>query len=159
MSGNDPQHQQPSALESPYEGALKAALQDWRMSGKINQSDKALILALAAKIPAFRRQALLRDVEKELVTPSGRGSPVFENVIRLIDERPKWTTESLTRRLRNQGHSVDSKALSNCLNYMVKSGRLIRISRGHYAAAGFGIITSDSLIRDHDIAKGGENED
>lgn len=148
-----------TAAGEPYEEALSALLADWRASGKCNQSDKVLILALAAKISPARRSVLLQGFERELTTPSSRGGPVFENVIRLIDECPEWTAESLRRKLSERGHPIDAKTLSNCLNYLVKSGRLIRISRGHYAVAGFGVITSDELFPPHDIPKGGENED
>lgn len=72
---------------------------------------------------------------------------------------PDWTAASLRRRLCEHGHSIDAKTLGNCLNYLVKSGRLIRISRGQYAVAGFGVITSDELFPSHDMPKGGENED
>ena len=145
--------------EEPYEEALRALLGDWQTNGKCSQSDKALILALATKISPTRRSALLQGYERELTAPGSRGGPVFENVIRLIDKRPKWTAASLRKKLSQRGQSVDAKTLSNCLNYLVKSGRLTRISRGHYAVAGFGVITSDELLPPHDIQKGGENED
>ncbi len=145
--------------EEPYEAALGALLADWRASGKCKQPDKALILALAAKISPHRRSVLLQGFERELASPSSRGGPVFENVIRLIDASPEWTAASLRRKLSERGHPVDAKTLSNCLNYLVKSGRLTRISRGHYAVAGFGVITSDELFPPHDLKKGGENED
>ncbi len=144
--------------EEPYEEALRALLDDWQTSGKCSQSDKALILALATKISPTRRSALLQGFERELAAPSSRGGPVFENVIHLIDERPEWTAASLRQKLSERGQSVDTKTLSNCLNYLVKSRRLTRISRGHYAVAGFGVITSDELLPPHDIQKGGENE-
>jgi hypothetical protein len=157
MSAKRHPHQNPKA-EEPFEEALVALLDDWRTSGKCTQSDKMLILALAGKITPSRRSALLKGHEQDLTAPSSRGGPVFENVIRLIDERPDWTAASLRRRLSEQGQLVDSKTLSNCLNYLVKSGRLVRISRGHYVVAGFGIITSDELPT-YDIPQGGENED
>jgi hypothetical protein len=159
MSANDPQRQLFPMPESPYEAALKAALEEWESSGKISLADRALILTLAAKISPARRHILLHGIEEDLTAPTGRGGPVFENVIRLIDERPEWTGACIRRRLSEQGHPVDSKALSNCLNYMVKSGRLTRISRGRYAVAGFGVIASDQLVPEHDIPRGSENED
>jgi len=145
--------------EAPYEEALRTLLADWRATGKCNQSDRALILGLAAKISPARRSVLLQNFERELVAPNSRGGVVFENVVRLIDERPEWTAASLRRRLSERGNPVDSKTLSNCLNYLVKSHRLTRISRGHYAVAGFGVIASDELFPENDIQKGGENED
>ena len=145
-------------LKQPYEAALSALLAEWQESGKCSQSDKALILALAAKISPHRRSMLLQGFERELAAPSSRGGPVFENVIRLIDKQPEWTAASLRLKLRERGHSIDAKTLSNCLNYLVKSGRLTRISRGHYAVSGFGVVTSEELLPQSDIEKGGESE-
>jgi len=150
---------QDRSAEQPFEEALIALLDEWRQSGTCTQSDKTLILALAAKIPLARRAVLLEDFREELAERGSRGGPVFQNVIRLIDERPEWTAESLRRKLKEQGHNIDAKTFSNCLNYLVKSGRLHRISRGHYSVAGFGVVTSDELFKTHDIPKGGENED
>lgn len=158
MSEN--QLSRPTALaEEPYEEAVRALLAAWRAIGKCSQSDKALILGLAAKLSPARRSVLLQGFEQELTAPSSRGGPVFENVIHLIDEHSEWTAASLQRKLAERGHPVDAKTLSNCLNYLVKSGRLTRISRGHYAVTGFGVITSDELFPLHDIPKGGVNED
>ncbi len=160
VSMSESQLLRPNApAREPYEEALRALLGEWQASGKCSQSDKTLILALATKISPTRRSALLQGYERELTAPSSRGGPVFENVIRLIDKRPDWTAARLRRKLSERGQSVDAKTLSNCLNYLVKSGRLTRISRGHYAVAGFGVITSDELFPPHDLPKGGENED
>ena len=145
--------------EDPYEEALKTLLADWRASGKCSEPDKALILGLAGKISPLRRSVLLRGFEQALHAPNPRGGATFENVIRLIDERPEWTAASLRRRLSERGHPVDAKTLSNCLNYLVKSRRLNRIGRGHYAVAGFGVIASDNVLCPNDIPKGGEHED
>jgi len=147
-----------SSSEDPFEVALLATLADWQATGKCSQSDKTLILALAAKIPPNRRVVLLKGFEQDLTAPNKRGGPVFGNVISLINRRPAWTASSLHRALVEQGDPVDKKILSNCINYLVKSGRLTRISRGHYAVAGFGIVTSDELVPQYDIPKGGENE-
>jgi hypothetical protein len=157
MSANDLPRPDEQTTE-PFEEALKALLSNWRANGKCSQSDKALILALGGRVPAVRRSALLQDFERELTAPNRRGGPVFENVIRLIDKRPEWTAANLQRKLCERGHPVDAKTLSNCLNYLVKSGRLTRISRGRYAVAGFGIVTSDEVFPLRDIPKGGENE-
>ena len=157
MSASSVKRPKPPA-EGPFEEAVRALLNEWQANGKCSQSDKALILALARKISLDRRTALLQGVEQELSTPNPRGGPVYSNVIRLIDERPDWTAARLRRRLSEVGQPVDTKSLSNCLNYLVKSGRLTRISRGHYAVAGFGVVTSDVLPA-YDIEKGGENED
>ena len=158
MSGNKPNSADWS-LDSPFEEALKALVSGWRETGKCSQSDKALIRALAERIPPYRRAVLLQGFEHELAAPSPRGGPLFERVVHLIQEHPRWTAARLRRELEARGTPVDVKALSNCLHYLVKSGRLIRISRGHYEVAGFGIVTSDELIPPNDIPKGGENED
>lgn len=144
--------------EEPFEEAVRALLEDWEESGRCSQSDKALILALAKKISLARRTALLEGRAQDLIAPNPRGGPVYSNVIRLIGERSEWTATALRRRLSEIGERVDAKSVSNCLNYLVKAGRLTRISRGHYAVAGFGVVTSD-VLPTYDVPKGGENED
>ena len=56
-----------------------------------------------------------------------------------------------------ESQHVDAKALSNCIGYLVKSGRLLRVGRGHYVVAGAGLVTADP-IEQHDIEHGSENE-
>ena len=71
-----------SPAEEPYEEVLKILLADWRAYGICSQSDRALILALAAKISPARRTVLLQGFERELKRCSSRGGPVFQNVVR-----------------------------------------------------------------------------
>jgi hypothetical protein len=158
MSGNAKSPATPSHPDDPFEVALERMVAEWRVNKRLTPNDRALILALAARVSEERRTALLRDIAAELRTPSNRGGPVFEKVIRLVDERPEWKATEIKRTLANRGTPVDTKTLSNSIDYLVKSGRLRRLGRGTYAAPGFGIVTSEELTSD-DIPRGGELED
>ncbi|MCP5364929.1 MAG: type IV toxin-antitoxin system AbiEi family antitoxin domain-containing protein [Hyphomicrobiales bacterium] len=145
--------------ENPYEEALKAAIRDWIAGGKRSQADKALVLALASRVSPERSKKILIGLESELTARTSRGGRVFQNVVNLIDKYPEWTAANLRKELESSGLHVDAKTFTNCIDYLVRAGRLTRISRGHYAVAGFGVVTTDDLFPSYDIPKGGENED
>jgi hypothetical protein len=84
--------------------------------------------------------------------PPQRGGELFGNVIALFkkDQRPEWTVPEAQEALEQNGVTVDdTKALYNVFTYLANTGRLQRVSRGHYAVTGgVGIVTSDEIGRD-----------
>src|SRR5882724_4538112 len=174
MSGNATKRQS-AQIENPYEVALKAAVAEWGVLCKpiaiSNGADlerretkkaalRNLILALAARVPQDRRDLFLRDLEFATAPPSMRASATFNNVISLLEhaQRCEWKAGEVRKALAERGVVVDAKTLSNVFGYMIKSGRLKRLARGHYQFQGGVLVTSDE-VRTFDIPKGGEMED
>lgn len=160
MSGTAQQRLSAQAND-PFEAALRAALSGVRDSGRCSQGDKALILALSARLTTICRARYAPDIKHVMAQHPARGTPTFDNVVGLLDRRrqPEWKSGELQAALAGEGLKLDAKALSNITNYLVKSGRFRRLARGHYMdATGLLFVTSDELPQG-DIAKGSENED
>lgn len=85
-------------------------------------------------------------------TPVGRGGETYDNVIDLLTrkKRPFWTASEIHNELTNAGKGVEIQQIHNVLNYLMRRGRLKRITRGRYFdfESGTGIDTSDKLHPD-----------
>ena len=130
------------------EAALAMAANQWRSGKWRSQADKALILALAARVRPDRRKKILAGIEQEITAPGRRGGDIFDYVVVLIARRPQWSAVEIREELKKRfGNDPGAKACSNCIDYLVKSGRLVRVARGRYFVRGygFGIETSDDL--------------
>lgn len=70
-----------------------------------------------------------------------RGGETFGNVIALFqkEHRPEWSVTEIQSELRKAGAEPDQKSLYNTINYLAKTGRLKRVSRGRYVVADIGI--------------------
>lgn len=173
MSGIAPKRQS-TQTENPYEAALRAAVVEWADLCKpiaiSNGADlerretkkaalRNLILGLAARVPQDRRDHYLRDLEFATSPPSMRAGATFNNVISLLEhaQRCEWKATEVRRALAERGVAVDAKTLSNVFGYMIKTGRLKRLARGHYQFQGGVLVTSDE-VPTFDIPRGGENE-
>ena len=112
------------------------------------------IASLIDALPAEERAAHIRQLnaataEDETVTRSG---PVYGNVIDLFkkSKRRDWSTADVHRALTERNIETDRKTLGTTLSYLVKSGRIRRIARGHYvvmdgALAWTGIVTDEEI--------------
>ena len=102
----------------------------------------------AADQPRYRRRF---DELRSGIAPQ-RGGELYSNVIALFrrDRRLEWTVPEAQTALTQSGIQADSKALYNTFNYLANTGRLQRVSRGHYVVTGYGVgvETSDELTRD-----------
>lgn len=137
---------------------LEAMIDDWRNTGYCSQSDKALIVALSEKIDPTERARVIGEFEHDLLSAGRKGTPVFDNVIDLLKINKNWTSAKFRRELEKKGVHFEYKQLMNCINYLVKTGRLNRISRGHYVVSGIGIVSTDQLAAHDDQSKGSGNE-
>jgi hypothetical protein len=146
--------------EGPFVTALRSAVAECLAARKCSQGDKALILALGARVPAAIRDACYRMLGDILSAPTNRGSETFENVVSLLGrvKKAEWTAIELRQALAQEGVNVSPKKLSDVTNYLVRVGRLKRIRRGHYVD-GFGhaFVTSDELAQ-YELQLGGEHE-
>ena len=160
MSGNRPQ-QNKSDAENPFQVALRAAVAVCLTARKCSQSDKALILALAARLHASEKDEILASLGDLLTKPTNRGGETFESVVDLLDHMNKseWTTAELRRGLEHRGTPVTPRELSNVTNYLVKAGRFRRLARGHYVDGAGQLFVTASELYQTDISRGGENED
>ncbi len=155
MSGNAAQTQHPQD-PNPFGRALWAIVVECVAIGRCSQANKALILALAARVPPDERAAALKRVGGLLEAPVSRGGDAFERVVSFIDhqKRSEWTATELADRL-----GLTPRQVANVTGYLVKAGRFRRLSRGHYLdAAGNLFVTADELPQT-DIARSSENED
>ncbi len=156
-----------SSTESgPYEVAIAAALDDLarathqsvlaesrfheanaRVDDLVDLVESLLVFIPKAQSAQYRRK--LRELEAGRGKPS-RGGPAFENVVSLFSSEKgerSWTPKQVGDALTEKGRTTNQKAVYNVLNYMAKTGRLKRVSRGRYVVAdlGIGIETSDEL--------------
>ena len=90
-----------------------------------------------------------------------RGSPIFDNVIRLFKEVPRrdWSITDVREELERREGPVDGKALHNVLYYLARRGDLRRVGRGIYRIVSLGLaVTSDDDGLDRMTRRGGEAE-
>lgn len=82
---------------------------------------------------------------------SPRTSVAYDAVRKLLSElwgpSDKLTTSDVLQKLKTQNIGVDPKAVYNALNYMEKTGKLRRLSRGHYLVTDGGYAVQST----HDV--------
>jgi hypothetical protein len=85
-------------------------------------------------------------------TPVSRGGETYDNVVDLFTrkKRPFWTASDIHNELSNAGKVAEIQQIHNVLNYLMRKGRLKRVSRGRYfdLESGAGFETSDKLHPD-----------
>jgi hypothetical protein len=101
------------------------------------------ILMLLERLPADEADALFSQLE-EVRNPSSRpkrGGEVFGNIISLFQRTAKaeWSVPEVQTALTNDGTEADPKAVQNVVNYLARTGRLIRIGRGRYIVRDLGV--------------------
>jgi hypothetical protein len=82
---------------------------------------------------------------------SGRSGEMHDNVVALFKHHSKreWSIPEIQAELTKDGGPVDSKALYNAVNYLAKTGRLRRVSRGQYLVLGIGAgLDVDGIAED-----------
>lgn len=105
-------------------------------------------LAPLAHSPESRRYI---DELQQIVSESGtgRGGPVYNNVVRLFetDDREQWTATDIREALIERGNAASTKAIYNCLDYLARKGQLRRIGRGQYVATenGLGFVLDQEI--------------
>jgi hypothetical protein len=104
-------------------------------------------------LPEDRRAVFLERTKAfRPPTPSGRGGEIYDNVIDLFarKKRPFWTAADIHNELSNAGKIAEIQQIHNVLYYLMRKGRLKRVSRGRYfdIESGVGIETSDKLHPD-----------
>ncbi len=158
-----------------YEAALEAAFGDLaaerrrreeeaaRLSGGMSQQAQLcdLILSLAAMLVESRRrkfQTRLQEVEQ---SRRFQGGTVQEAILDALERerRTKWSADEIRDALDKQGVNATPKEVFNCVDHLIRTKRLKRVSRGQYydPEAGVAIVTSNE-VRTFDIPRGGENE-
>ena len=99
-------------------------------------------------LPEDRRAVFLERTKGfRAPTPASRGGETYDNVVDLFTrmKRPFWTASDIHNELSNAGKVAEIQQIHNVLNYLMRKGRLKRISRGRYfdTESGAGIETSD----------------
>lgn len=91
-----------------------------------------------------------------------RSGPVYNNVVRLIDQAPPGThlrPSEVQKVLVDQGVPSDAKQVANVLDYLRRTRRLRRVARGQYVVDGIGLVTdtevdgtgrADHRVSEHD---------
>jgi hypothetical protein len=144
--GQDPQYLPPD--EGPFAEALRAVVTECVVGRRCSQADKALILALAARVPGRVKAECLNAVRHLITQPTNRGGQTYGQVVSLLDrlQRREWTANELRRALAREGVNVSAKRMADVTGYLVRVGRFKRLWRGHYLdAAGNLFVTSDDL--------------
>lgn len=96
--------------------------------------------SLIALLPADKRAKYVPDAAVE-PQHSARGSVAYDNIVRLFErsEPRSWTAPAIQIALKSEGVEMDLKPVHNVLNYLARSRRLQRISRGRYLVVGYGV--------------------
>lgn len=176
MTKTDTQFQK--NVQSPYEAALAAALDDLvnarrKVQGARDELQSAeariteltqLVSTLLGLLPPDRAALYTQRLNELRVSsqPSVRSGPVHDNVVELFSRTNKrqWSASDVQAALADEGKSADPKAVYNVLNYLVRSGRLRRVARGQYYVEGLGFgIQLDQDIEGVDPRGGGCMED
>ena len=120
-----------------------------------------LIRAVAAILRDLRRAR--HPVPAEPSTESdGRASQARDAILQTlkVECRPKWTSKEVREALAKQGVGAEPKVVTNCLDYLVRTQRLVRVARGMYhdPEAGVGMVTAEDVrafdktrISEHDV--------
>ncbi len=117
------------------------------------------IQLLIASFPQPDRDEFSRRFDEVRTGIQNRGGEVFGNVIALFkhDRQKTWTVPEIQTALNRGNVPPDSKAISNAITYLARTGRLMRISRGRYVITdlGTGIEMEDvdqgtSRVTEHD---------
>jgi hypothetical protein len=89
---------------------------------------------------------------------STRTSVAYDFVRRLLSERWKnrseLSTADVLRHVKNQNIGIEPKAVYNALNYLQKTGKLRRVSRGHYLVkdGGYAVQSGHEVEGDRDMS-------
>lgn len=140
-----------------YEAALERALDDLLRAQQAAAKAREELQAADARVLELRqlaksllsilpeeratKYATLFDQTSEKSPSGGRAGPVYDNVINLfsVTSQRRWSASEVQAALSSEGRGADAKSVLNVLNYLVRKGRLKRISRGHYYVVDLGI--------------------
>lgn len=155
----------PSEITTPYEAAIKAALNDLRSISEEQQRAhkrlselarrtndiEATIRSLIALLPseaALKYQDILESgATDKLPVDDNRGGELYNNVVSLVFSKPRqeWNSASIRDEFKKTGVEADTKSILNVLNYLKNTGRLMRISRGRYRVTDSGVMVECGL--------------
>src|ERR1700689_2801761 len=105
-----------------------------------------LIGTLTADQPlAYRKR--LQEITSEAPSEN-RGNEAYGNVVALFKDDPRqvWSISDIFTALGKTAKPPEPKAVYNAVNYLEKSGRLIRLDRGRYFVRDWG--TGDAAGED-----------
>jgi len=113
---------------------------------------ESLANQLIARLPEARAIGFTKRIFQERASASqvdARGGPIYNNVIELFeqDKKKEWTAPAVHDALSAQGESIQPKAIHNVINYLYRTGRLQRVSRGRYMIPGYGF----GIMSGHDF--------
>jgi hypothetical protein len=145
-----------------YEVALEKAIQDikdgQRQLHEVRQTATMWEMRIQAKLqvvdtlinvlPSDRKEVFLEKARPfRPTTFASRGGETYDNVVDLFKrkKRPFWTASDIHNELSNAGKVAEIQQIHNVLNYLMRKGRLKRVSRGRYfdTESGVGIETND----------------
>jgi hypothetical protein len=129
---------------------LKQATVYWE---KRVQDASRVVDTLMNVLPEDRRTVFLERTRPfRPPTAASRGGETYDNIIDLFTrkKRPFWTASDIHNELSNAGKVAEIQQIHNVLNYLMRKGRLKRVSRGRYfdTESGAGIEASDELHPD-----------
>jgi len=145
-------------------GEIKRTREERDSAGsRMARSIDTLDLVLGSLPEEEQRKYRKRLLEITSDTPSdNRGSDAYGKVVALFRNAPnrEWSVPDVFTALRKARKPPETKAVYNALNYLEKSGRLIRIGRGRYYVRDWGAgyetvedLPSDGTERvsEHDV--------
>jgi hypothetical protein len=161
--------------DAHYEAAREAAYRDLMAlrqratEGKARPGDDARELQLldliraSAAILSGRRSARHQSIKTEPIADyDARASEARDAILQTLkaESRPKWTSKEVRAALERQGVEAAPKVVTNCLDYLVRTQRLVRVARGMYRdpEAGVGLVTAEEprafdggRVSEHDV--------
>jgi len=140
------------APDSPYEAALRQAIADEKEArGRIETMRQrmanaeayaaelaALVKSLLAILPPEKRALYLDKAAEVLPQKGNRSGTANEAITTLMERLPwrEWAANEVQLALDRSGSPVEIGQVYNVLNYLTRTGRLIRTQRGRYMPAG-----------------------
>ena len=102
-----------------------------RMARSIETFDLLIGSLPAPQQLAYRKR--LQEITSEAPSEN-RGNEAYGNVVALFKDDPRqvWSISDIFTALGKSANPPEAKAVYNAVNYLEKSGRLIRLDRGRY---------------------------
>lgn len=124
-----------------------------RPEGNLEDEKLRLARMLIATLPSETQAALARDLLATLEL-SAKETPgpatIIATILKLLPRGKEVTAAELRKEVADRGVEAEPKQVYNAIDYMIRSGRLRRVSYGRFLVDGMEIETSDDLGGERD---------
>jgi hypothetical protein len=130
---------------------------DGEIEEKFNAAKSLADLVARQGNPELKTE--LRAIQRGSL-PSSRTSFAYDALRKLLERRidkgAELTTTQVMSDIKSSEIGIDAKSVYNALNYLEKTGKLRRVSRGHYRVTdgGYGVLSSHEInhLEDRDLS-------